>query len=80
MQTVAEVFGLRLRAIRTAKGLSQERLGEATGLSTNYIGEMERGLKAPGLGVLVRLARALDVSLHELLIDFTEATMRKLRA
>ena len=79
MQTVAELFGNKLRQIRKATGMSQERLAEATGLSTNYVGEMERGLKAPGLGVIVRLSRALGVTVHDLLIDFTESTTRRLR-
>jgi len=79
VETVAEIFGARLRNIRTEKGLSQERLAEATGLSTNYIGEMERGLKAPGLGVIVRLSRALRVSVHDLLVDFGEPSIRRIR-
>lgn len=79
MQTVAELFGERLRTIRKEKGMSQERLAEATALSTNFIGEMERGIKAPGLGVIVRLSRALSVTVHELLVDFTEAAVRRLR-
>lgn len=79
VRTVAEVFGARLRSIRTSTGMSQERLAEATGLSTNYVGEMERGLKAPGLGVIVRLARALGVSVHDLLIDFDEPSARRIR-
>jgi transcriptional regulator with XRE-family HTH domain len=41
--------------------LSQERLAEMTGVSTNFVGEMERGLKAPGLGVIVRLSLALGL-------------------
>lgn len=79
MQTVAELFGIALRRVRRERGLSQEALAEATGLSTNFVGEMERGLKAPGLGVIVRLARALDVSIHELLQDFTDAVIRRLK-
>lgn len=79
MLTVAELFGVTLREIRREKGLSQERLAELTKLSTNYIGEMERGLKAPGLGVIVRLCRVLDVSVHDLLRDFTEANVRRVR-
>lgn len=71
MQTVAERFGSTLRAIRKESRLSQERLAETTGLSTNFIGEMERGLKAPGLVVILRLSRALGVSVHDLLRDFT---------
>lgn len=79
MQTVAERFGSTLRVIRKESGYSQERLAEMTGLSTNYIGEMERGLKAPGLAVIVRLSRALRVSVHDLLRDFTPEVVRKLR-
>jgi transcriptional regulator with XRE-family HTH domain len=76
---VAELFGTSLRETRKRRGLSQERLAELTGLSTNYVGEMERGLKAPGLPVIVRLARALDVGINELLQGFTEANIRRLK-
>jgi transcriptional regulator with XRE-family HTH domain len=78
VSSVAELFGSSLRETRTEKSLSQERLAELTGLSTNYIGEMERGLKAPGLPVVVRLAMALEVSVHDLLRDFTDANVRRL--
>lgn len=79
MQTVAELFGTALRRVRRERGLSQEALAEATGLSANFVGEMERGLKAPGLGVIVRLSRALHVSVHELLADFTDSAVRRLK-
>ena len=79
MQTVAALFGSTLREVRQERGLSQERLAELTGLSTNFVGEMERGLKAPGLGVIVRLSAALGVSVHDLLRDFTDARVRRLR-
>ena len=79
MQTVAALFGSTLRRVRREKGLSQEQLAELTGLSTNFVGEMERGLKAPGLTVIVRLARALDTTVQELLVDFTDTNVRRLR-
>lgn len=79
MQTVAERFGSRLRVLRRESGFSQEKLAEMTGLSANFVGEMERGLKAPGLVVILRLSRALDVSVHDLLRDFTPEVVRKLR-
>ena len=79
MQTVAELFGRTLREIRTRKALSQEQLAELTGLSANFVGEMERGLKAPGLAVIVRLSRALGVSVDELLREFTEVNVRRLQ-
>jgi transcriptional regulator with XRE-family HTH domain len=79
MQSVAELFGTSLRETRKRRALSQERLAELTGLSTNYVGEMERGLKAPGLPVIVRLARALDVGVNDLLGGFTDANIRRLK-
>lgn len=79
MQTVAKLFGATLRQLRKAKGLTQERVAELTGISTNFVSELERGLKAPGLVVIVRLSKALDVSVHELLAEFTETNLRSVR-
>ncbi len=79
MLTVAELFGATLRRVRRDKGLSQEKLAELTGLSANFVGEMERGLKAPGLTVIVRLALALDTSVHALLADFSDSNVRRLK-
>jgi ribosome-binding protein aMBF1 (putative translation factor) len=59
MPTVAEVFGKALRRIRTQRGITQKDLGAMTGMSHTFIGEMERGLKAPNLNAVIALARAL---------------------
>lgn len=80
----AEIFGKRLREYRTAKGLSQAALAaavEGTGgrLTSNYVSDLERGLKAPTLTMVLKLSRALDVSVAELLVDFTPAAVRKMR-
>jgi transcriptional regulator with XRE-family HTH domain len=80
----AEIFGKRLREYRTEKGLSQAALAaavEGTGgrLTSNYVSDLERGLKAPTLTMLLKLSRALDVSIVELLADFTPAVVRKMR-
>jgi len=79
VQTVAKLFGVSLKRIRTKRGMTQERLAELTGISTNFVSELERGLKAPGLVVIVKLSKALDVSVHELLTDFTDANLRGMR-
>jgi transcriptional regulator with XRE-family HTH domain len=76
VRTVAQLFGVTLRRIRTKRGLTQERVAELTGISTNFVSELERGLKAPGLVVIVRLSKALDVTVQELLADFTEGNLR----
>jgi len=73
------LFGATLKRLRARRGLTQERVAELTGISTNFVSELERGLKAPGLVVIVRLSKALDVTVQELLADFTEANLRSVQ-
>ena len=61
------VQDLRARRHRLERGLSQERLAEAAGLSQRYLSVLERGENSPTLNVIVRLAAALDLSPAELL-------------
>ena len=75
----AEIFGKTLRRLREAAGLSQEKVAQEADLTTGYISDLERGLKAPGLATIIRLATALGVSPSDMLKDFTPATLRKLR-
>lgn len=69
-QEAAEVFiksmGERIRELRTAKELSQEKLGELAELNSNYIGQIERGEKSISVYTLKKLANGLSLSLEEL--------------
>jgi len=60
-------FGNLLRAIREEVGLSQENLALKAGLHRNYIGILERGEQNPSLLVMLKISKALGVSLAELL-------------
>jgi transcriptional regulator with XRE-family HTH domain len=62
-------LGARLRAQREAVGLTQAALAEKAGVTSNYVGVLERGLKLPTLDTLIVLAKALDVNPAELLGD-----------
>jgi transcriptional regulator with XRE-family HTH domain len=62
-------LGSRVRAQREARGYTQAQLAEKIGVSPNYFGVLERGLKLPTLDRLIVLAKALDVSPAELLGD-----------
>jgi transcriptional regulator with XRE-family HTH domain len=65
--TTALSVGGRLRALRLARGLSQEALSQASGVSATIISRIERGaIVEPSLGTLRALSRALDVTLDEL--------------
>jgi transcriptional regulator with XRE-family HTH domain len=62
-------LGQRLRARRLARGLSQAALAEMVGLSPNYIGLLERGLKLPTIDTLACIAKAVGARPAELLDD-----------
>lgn len=63
---VRKFLGQRLRALRKQRTLSQERLGERSGLSGKFIGEVERGEKSISIDSLYRVAAALEVPLRQL--------------
>lgn len=62
-------LGSKIQATRAERGISQRQLALMTGTSRSYLWKIEAGAADVGLDVLIRIARALDVSVSEL-IDF----------
>jgi XRE family aerobic/anaerobic benzoate catabolism transcriptional regulator len=60
-------LGRQLRERRKLRRLSQEQLGELSGLSTRYISQIESGRGNLSILRLLELTRALGVPLHEAL-------------
>jgi len=50
--------------------MTQERLGEKASLNPKYIGEGERAEKTVSVDALARIAKAISVSVHDLVKDF----------
>jgi len=55
------LFGRRVRELRLARQLSQEKLAELADLHRNYVGGVERGERNVSLVNIVKLAHGLDV-------------------
>ena len=68
------LFGRRLRALRTTKGLTQQQLGDSAELSFKYLGAIERGEENPSLKVIGKLAMALAVEPRDMMIFEHEET------
>lgn len=60
----------RIKELRTRKGLSQEALAEASGISHRTVQRIENGESKPTGDTLIRLAAALDIAPEEL-VDWT---------
>jgi transcriptional regulator with XRE-family HTH domain len=54
-------LGRVLRTQRNEKGFSQEELAHRVGLDRTYISLLERGLRQPTLGTIVKLSKALEI-------------------
>lgn len=67
-QTSDAGLATALRSVRLVKGLTQTELAARSGVDRSYISALENGRrKAPSWEIIVALARALDMSVAELL-------------
>ncbi len=64
--------GTRIRLRRTLMGMSQERLGEALGLTFQQVQKYERGVNRVGASRLFDLSRVLDVPISFFFDDMPE--------
>nr|WP_316629494.1 helix-turn-helix transcriptional regulator [uncultured Brevundimonas sp.] len=64
-----EILAWNVRTLRTAKGLSQERLAVDASVDRTWVSQLERGNGNTSIDVLDRLATALDVPLAALLVE-----------
>jgi len=67
-------FGQQLQRFRTRRSLTQEQLAVKAGLARVYVTKLEQGEHDPTLTMLVRLAKALRVSVTELLGESVSAS------
>ena len=64
-----EIIGKKIKHIRTQKNISQETLAKSADVTTNYIGQIERGQRNPTLSILESISTALGIPLCDLFND-----------
>jgi transcriptional regulator with XRE-family HTH domain len=62
-------WAVRIRELRHAKGYSQEWLAEEAGIHRTYLGGIETARRNPSLRNLIKIARALGVTMAGLFQD-----------
>lgn len=61
-----KALGRKIKETRNAANLTQAELAEKIGVSQNFLGDIERGIKLPGLPKLILLCNTLKISLDYL--------------
>lgn len=64
-----QILAANMRAQRTAIGISQEKLAELADMHRTYISTVERGQRNIGIDGVERIAKALKLSVSQLLRD-----------
>ena len=67
-----------MRQRRKQMHLSQEQLAERADLHWTYVSGIERGIRNPGLNILIRLAKALRVSPSDLLAGLEKLPAKRM--
>lgn len=70
--------GAKIRTARRSSKITQEQLAEICGLSTSYIGHIERGSRIPSLETLCKISSTLNISLDYMLLDSLPETQNLL--
>lgn len=68
MKFDAVEFGKRVRGLRTAEGMTQEKLAEKLGINKQHVCRMETGARACSLELLVELSVVLHTTTDYLLM------------
>lgn len=63
------LFGKKIKNMREDLNLTQFALAEKVGISQNFLGDIERGLKLPSVETLIKLSNVLKISLDSLFSD-----------
>ncbi|MGN6400965.1 MAG: helix-turn-helix domain-containing protein [Flavisolibacter sp.] len=66
-QQLLRKLGLRIKQLRTEKGLSQNKFGFEIEMEKSNVSRMESGKFNLRIGTLFRVAKALEISLPELI-------------
>jgi transcriptional regulator with XRE-family HTH domain len=77
---VQEALAANLRRLRVARHLSLSQLARITGTSKATLSGIERAESNPTVGTLAALARALEVSVGQLMEELPAAEVRVVRA
>lgn len=73
-----KVIGKTIKKMRENKGLTQEVLSGLAGLDRTHYSKIERGLRSPTIETLFKIADALDIEPHEIMIEIEKSVNERM--
>ena len=70
--STTEIFRYNLKFYRNKLGLTQDKLSEISGISADYLSEIERGKKTPSFKRMDLIAQALNIEVYKLFLPVNE--------
>ena len=64
---VVRLFAVRLREVRSSRGMTQAELSRLADVTATYIWRLESGGAAPGIDLVARLAKAMGTTTNDLM-------------
>ncbi|MBP3847232.1 helix-turn-helix transcriptional regulator [bacterium] len=61
-----DIFRNNLKYYRSKRDFTQDKLSEITGISSDYLSEIERGKKTPSFKRMLIIADALNIEVYKL--------------
>lgn len=65
-------IGKRIRELRKSNDFTQKELGEKAGISEIAIRKYENGSRSPKYETLIKIAKALNIPVYDLMYDVEE--------
>ena len=65
-----DIFRHNLKFYRNKLNLTQEKLSELSGISSDYLSEIERGKRTPSFKRMDLIAEALNLDVYKLFIPY----------
>ena len=73
-----QTLGRRIAELRREKGLTQEALAEAMGVSRNHVADIELGVRNTGVWSFLLICKALALPPAALFEDFSAGVLKRL--
>lgn len=72
-----KMAGERIRLLRRGQGMTQRELAARCGISTSFMGHVERGTRKASMETYMAIAHALSIGIEQIFVEHSEEDVLK---